>query len=246
MSREHIEFINTHEMSWHEFELPGFSKEMKQKLLSYDTESGASTSIIYFPPGTTNDGGRYSVAIEAMLLTGDLKIAGNKYSDLTHFFIDSGEELRSLTSQNGCELLFMTEGKVELVDKNMNGNDKGIQINNTYELPWQGTITPGFPTGAMRKSLYQNAETGASSWLLGVLPQFKDSRYEIHPVIEEGFQIQGELDTSGGPFKAGSYFWRPSEIPHGDFNTARGCLTFFRTDGPLKTTYVEKEELPIE
>jgi anti-sigma factor ChrR (cupin superfamily) len=95
----------------------------------------------------------------------------------------------------------------------------------------------------MRKSLYQNSETGASSWLLGVLPHFKDNRYEIHPVMEEGFQINGELDTSRGPFKEGSYFWRPSEIPHGNFNTKRGCLTFFRTDGPLKTTYVEAADL---
>ena len=243
MSREHIEFVNIHEMEWQSVNIPGFSGELTQKLLSVDEESGASTSLLNIPSGATHEGGAYSVSIEALLLEGTVEINTTESSDLTHVFIDGNVKLNPIHFVNDCTFLWMTEGTLLLVDEDETVSDKEIVFTKTAETPWQGTITPGFPTGAMRKSLYQNPETGASSWLLGVLPQFHDDRYEIHPVMEEAFQIHGEMGTSRGDFKQGSYFWRPAEIPHGDFSTEWGCLTFFRTDGLLKTTYVTKEDL---
>ncbi|MDV6378658.1 DUF4437 domain-containing protein [Sporosarcina sp. GW1-11] len=243
MAREHIEFVNIHEMDWQPVSIPGFSGELMQKLLSMDEESGASTSLLYIPSGATHEGGAYSVSIEALLLEGTVEINTTEISDLTHVYIEKHVGLNFIQFVSGCTFLWMTEGALHLVNDDATISDKEIVFTKTAEIPWQGTITPGFPTGAMRKSLYQNPETGASSWLLGVLPQFHDDRYEIHPVMEEAFQIHGEMGTSRGDFKQGSYFWRPAEIPHGDFSTEWGCLTFFRTDGPLKTTYVTKEDL---
>lgn len=243
MAREHIEFVNIHEMEWQPVSVPGFSGELTQKLLSADKESGASTSLLYIPSGSTYEGGAYNATLEALLLEGEVQVNATEVSGLTHLFIEDHTNLDPMNFENPCTLLWMTEGELHLADKKAASIDKSIVITKTAEKPWQGTITPGFPTGAMRKSLYDNPETGASSWLLGVLPQFHDDRYEIHPVMEEAFQIHGELGTSRGDFKQGSYFWRPAEIPHGDFNTEWGCLTFFRTDGPLKTTYVTKEDL---
>lgn len=239
MSRVHIEFLNTEEQAWQTHDFPGFSEEMKQKILSKDHQSGAITSLVYLPEGIQSKCGRYNYSIELLLLEGNLTIGNEKISDLTHVYVDKGEKLPPIFSDSNCRLLIMTEGHLELMDNVYEAIHNGIRITKTSELPWEGTITPGFPTGAMRKSLFQHPETGASSWLLGVLPQFKDSRYEIHPVAEEGFQIYGNLNTSIGNFSENHYFWRPSEIPHGGFNTNRGCLTFFRTDGPLQTTYVE-------
>lgn len=243
MARKHIEFVNIHEIEWRSIELPGFTGEISQKLLSTDTDNGASTSLIYISAGSTCERASYNASIEVLLLEGEAKIGEQILSDMTHVFIQKDVELKALTFEKACTLLWMTNGRLELADGNNSSDNQDVVIKKTSDIPWQGTITPGFPTGAMRKSLFQDQETGASSWLLGVLPQFQDERYEIHPVMEEAFQIHGEMGTSRGDFKQGSYFWRPAEIPHGDFSTEWGCLTFFRTDGPLKTTYVNKEDL---
>lgn len=242
MGREHVEFAITGEIKWESVKIPGFSNDVEQKLLSVNKETGAFTSQLYLPAGTKSMGGVYTTAIECLILTGDLKVGENKLSEITHFYLDSNTTLEPFTTENGCLMLFMSDAKLEL-QKTGNKSSGEIKITNAHEIPWEGTITPGFPTGAMRKSLFNDPVTGASSWLLGVLPHFKDSRYEIHPVMEEGYQIQGELNTDRGNFKAGYYFWRPPEIPHGNFQTDYGCLTFFRTDGPLQTTYVTAEDL---
>lgn len=243
MSRDHIEFLNTQEQIWQSHDFPGLSTEIKLKLLSKDHQTGAFTSLISLPVGQSTIEGSYNHSIEILLLEGILKIGDEILDDLTHVYVEKGSKLPSLTSLSMCKILIMTEGTLEFQENVHGYEDKEIRITKTSELPWEGTITPGFPTGAMRKSLFKHPETGASSWLLGVLPQFKDSRYEIHPVVEEGYQIYGNLNTSRGNFGEGHYFWRPAEIPHGEFNTQKGCLTFFRTDGPLQTTYIEASDL---
>jgi len=96
----------------------------------------------------------------------------------------------------------------------------------------------------MRKSLHDDPVTGAQTWVLGILPGHRDMRFEIHPVSEEGYQLIGTITTSEGSFPPGSYFWRPPHVAHGRFVAPSGSLTFFRTDGPLSTTYILDRDPP--
>ncbi|SHF28407.1 protein of unknown function [Seinonella peptonophila] len=238
--REHTEFIHHETLPWETLTIPGFPEKSKQKILSIDHETKAFTSLVHIPAGSTGEGGIYQADLELLILKGKLRIGTTEIVQLTHLYLESGTRLAPIVVQSDLQVLLMSAG--DLITRTIIDSEKEMIIQDTNQMAWEATITPGFTIGAMRKSLFQHPKSGASSWLLGVLPQMRDTRYEIHPVVEEGFQIYGEMTTDRGLFHEGSYFWRPPGIPHGDFETQRGCLTFFRTDGPLKTTYVIKPE----
>jgi hypothetical protein len=209
--------------------------------LSLDCESGASTSVLELPAAWSAPRGSFSAGVELLVIEGALTVGEFSLKRLSYSYIPAGKCVGPWSAEGTTRVLWMPSATLGYAPGHGTGGaaqrDWIPQLDSSA-LPWQPTITAGFPTGAMRKTLRIDPATGASTWLLGMLPQVRDTRQEVHPTAEEGFILVGESRSERGVSRPGSYFWRPAFIPHGPFFTDVGMLEFFRTDGPLRTDYL--------
>ncbi len=250
MGRPHIEFIQEQDLPFEHVAppAPDASAEYEVKVLSEDAESGASTTLVRFPPGWRRPGvGHYLVDREMYILSGDLTISGVRYTEHTYCFLPAGYSRVDSFSEAGALVLAFMSGTAAWVasDAAPDSLDQQrlIRFLNLFEGPWTGNFHPQFPAGAGRKWLRRDPVTADESWILGTLPLRNGRRPEKHPVVEEMYLISGELVSPQGVMKPGAYFWRPPEVWHGPFGSRTGCLMLFRTvGGPLSTVYTEEEQ----
>lgn len=233
MARDHVEFVDTAELTWSAASLPGFPSGTREKLLSRDGETGATTRLLSVPPGSAGEATAAASDAELFVVHGGLRIDDRRLAAHDYAFVPAGARVAYGTTDR-CRLLYMPDGEVEAGET----ADAEPAVVDVGAMDWEQPQTEGFPDGAARKSLHHDEETGAATWLLGVLPGWRETRIEVHPVAEEGYQIQGSMLSDQGRFSAGKYFWRPAGIPHGPFETSTGCLTLFRVDGELAVEYV--------
>lgn len=241
MSRPHIEFIQSQSISGRTLQIDGFGKELKSRMLSRDESSGATTEIISLSEGWEAPAGFFAADLELFILSGCLQIGNYRLDKHSYSFIPANNPCGPWQALEDTDILWMPSGSVhysqQLNTPTASRSLDYIACIQTSAIPWGTTITPGFPPGAMRKQLRIDPATGASTWLLGVLPQWQENRVEIHPVAEEALVISGAITSERGKMDQGCYFWRPPDIPHGPMSTDDGVFIFFRTDGPLKTLY---------
>ena len=241
MSRPHIEFIQSQSISRETFQIDGFGKELKSRRLSRDESSGASTEIIYLNAGWEASAGSFAADLEILIFSGCLQIGDYRLDKHSYSFIPANNTCGPWQALEDTEVLWMPSGMLQFSQQPntspVSRSPEYIACTQTSAIPWGATITPGFPPGAMRKQLRIDPATGASTWLLGVLPQWQENRVEIHPVAEEAFVLSGAITSERGKMDQGCYFWRPPDIAHGPMSTDNGVFIFFRTDGPLKTFY---------
>jgi len=237
--RPHIEFIHTEHAPLQPW--PVGTSGAGARTLSSDPETDAATLFVSLPVGWEASVGRFTADVECYILQGRLTIGEYRLSRHTYCFFPAGVALGRWQALSPVTLIWFTYGAVALEagleDAPGAQRRRLIMALDSSALPWSNPITPGFPPGAMRKQLRVDPDTGAGTWLLGVLPQWRESRIEMHPVVEEAFVLQGEMVTDRGVMTAGCYFWRPPHIPHGPFHTDAGTLILFRTDGYLHTSY---------
>jgi hypothetical protein len=244
MSRPYVRLVNVDEVNSTPWSLDGFAAASTRPL-STDQESGASTSLLELPAGWTAPSGAFTAGIELLVIDGMVQIGEFALKRLSYSYIPPGIGVGPWSAASPTHVLWMPAGTLAFAPGTQSSggtrpSDWVPQLD-TSALPWQPTVTAGFPTGAMRKTLRIDPVNGASTWLLGMLPQVRDTRQEIHPTAEEGFILLGESKSERGVGRPGSYFWRPAFIPHGPFSTDVGVLELFRTDGPLRTDYVWPE-----
>ncbi len=245
IGRPHTEFIQSTELELQPWQVSGITANAYARTLSRDPGTGAATELVNFPAGWSAPIGSFSTNIEIFVLDGHLKIGSYRLKQHSYAYIPAGICSGPWEAQKETNALWMSASTQYFIAnaEHVTGTHRNyIPSLDTSALPWSGAITPGFPPGAMRKSLRTDPHTGASTWLLGVLPQWSDNRIEIHPVVEEAYVVMGEMNTPLGKMTPGCYFWRPAHIPHGPFSTAIGTLIFFRTDGPLRTDYILPDE----
>jgi hypothetical protein len=243
MPRPYVRLLNVDEVEPVRWSIDGFASTSTRPL-SADPESGAATSLLGLPPGWTAPSGSFAAGLELFVVDGALRIGDFSLKRLSYSFAPAGVCLGPWSTSEATHLLWMPAATLTFSPGTCDGAARPadwIPQLDSSAIPWQPTITAGFPTGAMRKTLRIDPVTGASTWLLGMLPQVSDTRQEVHPTAEEGFLLAGESRSERGLSRPGSYFWRPPFIPHGPFATDVGVLELFRTDGPLRTDYLRLE-----
>jgi len=244
MARPYVRKLNSDDVPLITWSVPGFGEALTRPL-SNDPDTGASTQLVELPPGWAAPAGCFGAALELLIVEGTVTIGEFRLKRFSYSYLPPGVSAGPWSTAAGARLLWMAGANLDF----RAGGAAGIgtpsplwipQIDPSA-LPWQPTLTPGFPLGAMRKTLRIDPDTGAGTWLLGMLPQVRETRREIHPTAEEAFTLLGESVSDRGVSRPGEYFWRPPFIPHGPFETDVGVLTFFRTDGPLRTDYIWPE-----
>lgn len=241
MPRPYVRKLYSEEVEPVRWSIAGFGEALNRPL-SADPDSGAGTQLLELPAGWRGSAGTFGAALELLLVEGVLEIGDYKLKRFSYSYLPAGVPAGSWSAADGASVLWMPDGHLDFQPGDTARPGARLQLwipqIDSGALPWQPTLTPGFPVGAMRKTLRIDPDSGAGSWLLGMLPQVRDTRREIHPTAEEAFTLLGKSVSDRGVSRPGEYFWRPAFIPHGPFETEEGVLTFFRTDGPLRTDYI--------
>ena len=89
------------------------------------------------------------------------------------------------------------------------------------------------------RRLRSDPATGEITYVTAVMPYFRESLAERHPVIQEIFVLAGEVAGNTGVMRAGAYTWRPAEVIHGPNGSTLGAVFFFRSHGGPQTTVHE-------
>lgn len=236
MAREHIEFIQSADVIQKPWHVDGFLEDGLTRILSYDTETGASTELVEWTQNWENESGYFSCNVEIFVLSGELRIGQLRLGKYTYGFIPEGVCTEAWSAQEKTTALWMPERHPSFFqsfsDAPTAKRELYIPSLSSQLIPWSQTLTPGFPLGAMRKTLRKGSEGGRSTWLLGCLPQFGQTHAEYHPVPEEEFVLQGSLTTHVGSMTPGCYFWRPPLISHAPAYTETGYFALVRGGSP--------------
>lgn len=247
MPRPFIEFIQQQVLPWQQGLYGGARSEVSVRMLSLDEETGASSLLLYYPPGWARDEAEHLTADEELfVLDGELVIAGRRYPQYAYAHLPAGYVRDSQAAPDGATVLCFFSAEPRAVSGAPAGGScderRLVEYVHALDGEWGGNFHPQFPPGAGRKFLRRDPLDGEETWLLGTMPLRNGRRPEKHPVVEEMYLLAGELVGHVGLMRPGAYFWRPPEEWHGPFGSLTGNLMLFRTKGgPLSTEYTEHE-----
>ncbi len=243
MTRPFIEFLQSQLLDWQDGLYGGGFTGVRSRILSLDEETGASSTLVEFPPGFDQaEPFHLRVDQEMFVLAGELQVDGHHHRRYTYAHLPAGYDHTRVRSDTGAVAMIFYSGEPRVHDGTAPGGmydeTRAVEFLNAFDGDWGGNFHPLFPAGAGRKFLRRDPHDGEETWVLGTMPLRWGQRREKHPVVEEMFLLSGELIGHRGRMHAGAYFWRPPEEWHGPFGSPTGNLMLFRTKGgPLSTVY---------
>ncbi len=246
MARPHVEFVDSNGLEWQPFPLWN-DDGVTVRTLSEDDETGACSLVLNFPAGWQRHQAGYNQAAEELfILQGDFVIDDTRYTTNCYTYLPAGMlTTKAETGPDGCTILAMYDGRPRFIAANASLPDtkthQYVKLLDTKEMSWRGPHGAGeqpSELGIMVKILRQDPQSGATSWLLGILPGWRENRKEVHPVVEESYKLTGDMLLGPrGLMTPGCYFWRPPGVEHGPLYTATGTMSFCRSTGKLSTVY---------
>lgn len=147
-----------------------------------------------------------------------------------------GGRLAPAKSEEGCELIVILDGPPAP------GSDRPPVmevIEDVFALPPFTPVINGKPfAGFERRVLWLDPQTGADTRLLRVPGGFRGGGPNWHPVHEEIFCLEGDIQPDDTrPMRTGSFLWNPAHSIHGfGERSEQGCLLLEWHDGPWAIT----------
>jgi hypothetical protein len=223
MGRPHIEFVQVADRVPVRLGDGAFAGGLRS-LLSEDADTGAWTGLLGLEEGWEGNLGGLGRPVEFFVLRGRLSIGGRQLAT-GHYGYVPATQAAPLAAQDGAVVLVMVEPPGE-------GNGPS-QFVDTLTVPYRPSGRHvDIPPGIVNKRLRVDPSTGDETWLAAVVPEWTESRAEIHPTVEECFMIRGDILLGGrGAMGPGCYFWRPPMVRHGPMYSRTGGLFFFRSKG---------------
>jgi hypothetical protein len=250
MARGHVEFIQAQAVPWSVGLSGGARDDIESKILSFDPGDGAMTAVLRYPKGwARNKPERLAADEEFFVLSGAISINGIEYGPYSYAYLPAGFERREAVSENGTVSLTFFEAEPRAADSDDQFRADGglVEFTDANDVPWKPvTLDDLVPTGLMTKNLRIDPDTQDRTWMNTMAPGWNRegnlSRLESHPVVEEMYQLSGDLSGDRGILRPGAYFWRPPEVLHGPYGTRTGYLAILRCKGgPLVNRWSEAE-----
>lgn len=247
--RPWIEFIHAPDMPWDPSPLGPARTDVAHKLLSRDAESGATSSVVQYPPGWRRDGREcLSVEEELYVLEGALVIGDETYGPGDYTCLPKNYPRENAHTEDGAIVLTFFSSTPDLSDSADFDDRAHVPRQSLYGDGWDvdyaGVNSPEIAgSGSRKKLLRTDPETGDQTWLMGVIPSYREKLVESHPVVQECYIVWGEMSGNTGLLVKDSYFWRPKEILHGPYGTKTGAIILSRTEGgSLTVDYYDLDE----
>jgi hypothetical protein len=260
MPRPQIEFIQSQALPWKRGLYGGARPDVRSKILSIDRQVGDSSVLIKYPKGWRRSSKEYLTADEEIfVLEGSIRIAGIDYGKQCYGYLPAGYERQRASSRNGAIVLTFFSATPEAVaGKAARGfyDKRGlVKFLNTRDMPWGGMadggeLDPQINAGSGVKSLRVDPDTDDWTFLYAAMAQTHPDgwrgKLESHTVVEEMYQLGGDLAGDRGIMRPGAYFWRPPGINHGPYGSESGSLGFFRTQGGMLFNDWSRNKVPFK
>jgi len=225
---------------------PGLAQGCRAHSVSRDEGTAAYTVLAHFDPGWGFEGEPEGVTelfvLEGALAVGDWELSSGHYCQLP-----SGGGVLSATSPRGATAFVIWSPAL--------GNSEQALASSSFALPWESTVLPGFPAGAMHKSLRPgdlggSAHGGPNGFLRLVLtpPGWLSPREERHvDCWEENILLRGDMLMPGrGTIRSGDCLANPPGFWHGPMVTKGGALFLVNCDAPMPVEYRDHPPGPRE
>jgi len=236
--RPHVEFIHTHEMPFESAGLVPSRAEIGSKLLSRAPGDGALSAILHYPAGWKGQANELIAADEEFfVLSGTLLIGNLSYGEGCYAHLPAGYAKSLSAGPAGAEVLtFFSQHPAPTSHAAAFDRSRLVERLSLYEDGWDvdysGVNSPEIAASGSRKKLLRtDPVSGDQTWIMGVIPSYREKKVESHPVVQECYIVAGELAGNYGLMTAGSYFWRPPQILHGPYGTKTGSIILSRTIG---------------
>jgi hypothetical protein len=267
--RPHVETIQQSDLVWHQAELYKVGTTARQRNLSYDEENGAASTRVLFDKAWSRPGGYYHADVEWYVMNGQIRLGERFLGKGCYFRAPAGLWVPKLEVAAGTDVLVFREygdwgfspsaksrSKVVPRGGNTASTETGeLTIVDTSRLEWMPNAYEGDTQRFLKlKLLYldpaspDNNNTGFVTMLAWSPPGWSDNRMVHHPVFEEAYCIDGDMDYNFGRISAGAYFFRPARVKHGHFvaGQERGMTGLFRLDGSLINWITVNERVVME
>lgn len=241
MARPHIEHLHTPQVDWQPLDWPGWPAGAGVKLLSRDEQSGALSALVSLPAGWTRPAGHVVAGTDIVVVAGELCVGDDVLPRLGFEWSPAGgtQEPWTAGADAGAELLVLARtGPPDLLPGPGPAGGEGRIRLHPDELDWVGSRFANGPVGTA-SAMYRSVPGGEMTLMVRFQPSLTRSQlFEFHDCVEECYLLEGHIDignhlTEGGDMHAGTYFWRPPFITHGDTLKREGGLLYVYTDGPL-------------
>lgn len=239
--RPFIEFVQQQLLPWE----PGVLPSTRQRVLSRDDESGAQSLIVDVPAGWFQGARTLGASEEFLVLAGSVTADGVAYERLCYGRLPAGTTISGDSSTRGAVVaLFHDRDPTSEPPAEPDTRKRVDKIDLRRSCEPTGPRNPDHPnpSSVKRFPLFDDPDTGESTWVFSGQGMGHYRRPEKHPVVEEMLHLAGELHGPNGVMRSGAYFWRPPEEWHGPFGFVGGCVLLFRTQGgPLTTIYADDD-----
>jgi hypothetical protein len=238
MARGHIEIIEAVEQPTLDLVQFGWTCDSTGHLLSRDDESEAVTMLLQLPRGYRRWAGTHEMTCELYILSGHMSIGHVVLGAGAYQLVPGGTMQGEWRADEGCTVWIKTDGSPNFLPAQGEQRPLPAPID-TATQDWILSPIPGPPCGLLLKPLRVDHETGSSTFLSGIVPQYHYPFIEYHRCVEECFLIRGDIRLgTSGLMTAGSYFYRPPYVSHGPFYSHAGMLGLLSTDGALDNHYI--------
>ncbi len=197
-------------------------------LRSY-ADGSIRSGYLALPTGWRAGGEIVDATVQIFLRSGRMSADGQPLGNPGFVCIPAGKPAPQLVAKSDCELIV-------ILDKPSAPNEADVVIlPDIFAIePFTPSI-PGFKLeGFERRVLWLDPATGADTRLLKVPAGFRGGGPNWHPVEEEIFCLEGDIEPDETrPMRPGSFLWNQKGSIHGFGEQTRGgCMLLEWHDGP--------------
>lgn len=205
-------------------DIPGLPDGLSTKILN--RSAGGSVSQVVTAPGGWTAGGRrsFSALSEMFVFDGVLHVGSQVLRHYSYLQVPAGTTVSGIEAgAEGCRFLMFSTGLLEMIPAVGEAGPDDLEPLSLHEMSWVASSTPGVTPGLLHKRLAEDPDTGARTWIIGLIHWGREiSKWETHPCAEEVYFLEGAMangevfpdGTKMISYEAGGYFYRPAEIGH--------------------------------
>lgn len=262
INRGFVSLPNPQDVPFVPLPIQGLPDGVRVKILSLDASSGACTLLVEMSRNLSRlEKGFYTSDLEIFVLDGELKIGEKVLTSRCYGFIPAGMAYAPVETREGCTALFFFDRSPDFTVSDKSKPKAKVETyigcKSYYEEGWDvGNVRDDFKSSPplFLKVLRQDEETGARTWITGVIGGHPRYAWQVHPMWREGFLLEGEYTIAEClqqgkqvvTYQPDGYFFRPANIPHvGPESGPNGyAIWLFRSPNMLQARIYDQDECP--
>ncbi len=236
--RDDVDFVQSQDVptTWAEPGTFGHKGGGLRQVLSHSRSSGAETYLLRV---ADQQQGVLESEVDLYVVSGEGTLDGAPLLTGDYVHVPAGSALDLRPSVAGLVLYCGFWGPSRWSDGP--AGDGAVTHLRPEDMPWEPAgwsgeraLEPGVAVKTLRRA------DGAFIYLAAMMPGWKCTSEESHPVYEESFKVHGDvLMGARGVIRQHGYFYRSPGVFHGPLYSRGGTMSFIRSDGPTSTEYRE-------